>query len=49
MDLIVMEALEAKLGAKFAEDESLRELNRNAIKRGKELVQQVLSQAGVSG
>lgn len=45
----VMEALEAKLGAKFAEDESLRELNRNAIKRGKELVQQVLSQAGVSG
>lgn len=44
----VMEALEAKLGAKFAKDESLRELNRNAIKRGTELVQQVLSQAGVS-
>lgn len=45
----VMEALEAKLGSKFANDESLRELNRNAISRGKAMAQQELSSAGVQG
>lgn len=36
----VMEALEVKLGPKFAKDESLRELNQKAISRGKALAQQ---------
>jgi len=43
----VMESLEAELGSKFAKDESLREMNRKAIRRGIELAQQELSRAGV--
>lgn len=43
----VMQALEDKLGSKYAKDESLRELNREAVRRGKALTQQEMTSLGV--
>ena len=43
---MVMQALEDKLGSKYAKDESLRELNSEAVRRGKAMAQQEMASLG---